>query len=202
MIRTRCGGSTGDWPSWSTCLWQTDELHHDKPTPQDEAASNLAFLASLARDVLPALADDLATLSDEQGLDLPDRLAPVRFGTWVGGDRDGNPFVTPQITLAVLDQQVQEAVEVQVGLVDALIEELSVSSELAPVPERLERFLEEGRSALPEVERAYGVLDAHEPYRLACSYIRQRLRNTAGAGTGGDPARRRLGLRRQRRSGR
>ena len=168
-------------------LWQTDELHHDKPTPRDEAASNLAFLASLARDVLPALADDLATLSDEQGLDLPDRLAPVRFGTWVGGDRDGNPFVTPQITLAVLDQQVQEAVEVQVGLVDALIEELSVSSELAPVPERLERFLEEGRSALPEVERAYGVLDAHEPYRLACSFIRQRLRNTAERARAGTP---------------
>ena len=168
-------------------LWQTDELHHDKPTPHDEAASNLAFLASLARDVLPALADDLATLTDEQGLDLPDRLAPVRFGTWVGGDRDGNPFVTPQITLSVLDQQVQEAVEVQVGLVDTLIEELSVSSELAPVPERLGRFLDDAGSVLPEVEQAWGVIDAHEPYRLACSFIRQRLRNTAERARAGTP---------------
>lgn len=82
-------------------LWLTDELRHEKPTPREEAASNLFFMSSLALDVLPVIADDLAALTDEQGLDLPECLMPLRFGTWVGGDRDGNPFVTAEVTLGV-----------------------------------------------------------------------------------------------------
>jgi phosphoenolpyruvate carboxylase len=159
-------------------LWQTDELRHDKPTPQEEAANTLFYLESLARDVLPVLADDLAALTDEQGLALPDRVAPVRFGTWVGGDRDGNPFVTSDVTFAVIGQHVDRAVATLVHLVDDLIDQLSVSSRLVPVPESLAAFLARSRRDLPEVDERYGVLDATEPYRLACSYIRRRLELT------------------------
>jgi phosphoenolpyruvate carboxylase len=159
-------------------LWQTDELRHTKPTPRDEADHALFFLESLARHVLPVLADDLAALHDEQGLTLPDRLAPVRFGTWVGGDRDGNPFVTPEITLDVVGQHVERAAAVLVGVLDDLIDQLSVSSNLASVPEGLLELLDAGRESLPEVHERYGALNATEPYRLACSYIRRRLQKT------------------------
>jgi phosphoenolpyruvate carboxylase len=171
-------------------LWQTEELHHTKPTPRDEAANNLFFLTSLARDVLPVLADDLAALSDEQGLALPDRLAPLRFGTWVGGDRDGNPFVTPEVTLDLLAQQVEQATAVQLDVIDRLVDDLSVSSRITGTPPVLAAFIERGRDAMPDVDRTFGELDAHEPYRLAGSYIRQRLRNTrsrASTGAGHRP---------------
>jgi phosphoenolpyruvate carboxylase len=167
-------------------LWLTDELRHEKPTPREEATNNLFFLSSLALDVLPRLADDLAALSDEQGLDLPDHLVPLRFGTWVGGDRDGNPYVTAEVTLDVLALQVDRAVEVQLTLMDRLIDEVSVSSRLAGAPDTLVAFLEEGRAALPEVHEQFGPLNAHEPLRLACSYVRQRLRNTAARAATGD----------------
>jgi phosphoenolpyruvate carboxylase len=159
-------------------LWETDEVRERRPTPQDEAANNFFFLGTLARQVLPLLADDLAVLAEEQGLPLPDRLAPVRFGTWVGGDRDGNPNVTPPVTLEVLGQQVEHAVAVLVEGVDRLIDELSTSSRIvAPTPE-LEDFLEASRATLPEVHARWGELNRAEPLRLACSCIRERLVNT------------------------
>jgi phosphoenolpyruvate carboxylase len=160
-------------------LWLTDELHTDKPTPRDEAANNLYFLGSIAREVLPMLVDDLAALTDEQDLVLPDRLAPLRFGTWVGGDRDGNPFVTPEVTLDVLGLQVQHAVDILVEVMDGLVDQLSQSIHFEPASAELVAFNQQGVSDLPDVAAAYAVLDAHEPYRLACSFIRQRLRNTA-----------------------
>jgi phosphoenolpyruvate carboxylase len=170
-------------------LWQTDELRGGRPTPMDEAAHVLFFAESLARDVLPALADDLAALSDEHGLELADRLAPLRFGTWVGGDRDGNPFVTPEVTAAVLALQVERATAVLVDLVDGVVDQLSCSSALVPVPEVLADFLAATLPELPEVEREWGALNATEPFRLAASCIRQRLRNTAARAADDHPRR-------------
>lgn len=163
-------------------LWLTDELRRDKPTPVDEAANALFFVESLARDVLPVLVDDLGALQDELGLPLPFRLTPVRFGTWVGGDRDGNPFVTPATTLEVLGRQVELAVALLVEVVDGLAAELSPSGRLVDVPAGLVDFLEAGRVLLdreaggpPEVDE----LLSREPFRAACRIVACRLRATA-----------------------
>lgn len=170
-------------------LWLTDELRNEKPTPRDEAANALFYLESVAVDVLPVLADDLAALEDEIGLELPARLAPVRFGTWVGGDRDGNPFVTPEVTLDVIGQHVERAVAVLVRAMDDLIDQLSTSSNLVPVPDDLSAFLDSAREALPEVHQRYGTLNATEPFRLACSYVRERLVRTGERARDGEPHR-------------
>lgn len=170
-------------------LWQTDELREDKPTPHDEAANTLFYLASIATDVLPTFADDLAALTDEQGLQLPDRVAPVRFGTWVGGDRDGNPFVTPEVTLEVIGLHVDRAVQVLIGELDALIDQLSTSSRLVGTPTELFEFNRRNQAVLPEVHRRFGALNATEPYRLACSYIRRRLELTGRRVREGAPRR-------------
>lgn len=159
-------------------LWQTDELRPGKPTPADEAGNNLFFLESLARDVLPMLADDLAVLGDEMGMDLPLRMAPLRFGTWVGGDRDGNPFVTASVTLEVLAQQAERAVEVLVDLVDGLAEDLSASSDLVEVPAELDDFLARCASQLDGASSGRPVPAETEPHRRACAHIRTRLLNT------------------------
>jgi phosphoenolpyruvate carboxylase len=166
-------------------LWLTDEIRLDRPSPVDEARAVLWYLGRLVGDVVPAILDDLAGLARSVGAELPLTATPIRFGTWVGGDRDGNPFVTPEVTLAVLAQQRERAVALLTETVEDLVEALSVSTRTAAVSAELEQSLAADAVTLPEVAAAYGRRNADEPYRLKCSYIRTRLANTADrAGSG------------------
>jgi phosphoenolpyruvate carboxylase len=83
-------------------LWVTDEIRATPPRPVDEAQAALFYVESLLWDILPDLVTDLRFELDRLGVALPVDANPVRFGTWVGGDRDGNPFVTPEVTDDVL----------------------------------------------------------------------------------------------------
>ena len=159
-------------------LWQTDELRPGKPTPNDEARAIAYYLEQLSRDVLPALLDDLAGELARIGVPLDPDVTPVRFGTWVGGDRDGNPEVTSEVTDDVLRLNADRALRLHIALVDRLIEQLSISTRVADVDPDLQAALDAGRAALPEIHERYLRLNAEEPYRLLLSYVRQRLVNT------------------------
>jgi phosphoenolpyruvate carboxylase len=156
-------------------LWQTEEVRRERPTPVDEARAALFYLDELSRRVLPDLLDEVADQVRRLGVELPASARPLRFGTWVGGDRDGNPFVTPEVTLAVLDLQRQYATRVLVDAVDSLVQDLSISTQAAGVSDELVAGLEADRAAMPAVFERWGRLDAEEPYRLKCSYVRARL---------------------------
>jgi phosphoenolpyruvate carboxylase len=86
-----------------TLLWQTDQVRVARPTPLDEARTGLFFFDHTLFDVVPRIYRDLATALEryypEAKLEVPPFL---RFSTWIGGDRDGNPTVTNEISLAVL----------------------------------------------------------------------------------------------------
>jgi phosphoenolpyruvate carboxylase len=170
-------------------LWQTEEVRRERPTPLDEARAALFYLDELAGSVLPDLLDDLAVQARRVGIDLPTEARPVRLGTWVGGDRDGNPFVTPETTLAVLGLQREHAVRVLLNAVDALIDDLSISTRAVGVSDELVQSLEHDRGLLPTVFDRWGRLDADEPYRLKCSYVRERLAATGRRATTGGPHR-------------
>ena len=159
-------------------IWQTDELRRERLEPLDEAQSVLFYLDELFRVVVPDLLDDLVVQLGRVGVDLPPRARPLRFGTWVGGDRDGNPSVTPEVTLEVLRLQRVRALSNLVAVVEGLIRDLSSSTRMVGVTPELEKSLDEDRQFLPEVHARYSRLNAEEPYRLKCSYIRQRLLNT------------------------
>ena len=159
-------------------IWETDELRQERLEPLDEAQTALFYLDELIRVVLPELLDDLVNQLGRLGVALPSRARPLHFGTWVGGDRDGNPTVTPEVTLEVLRLQRDRALEHLLAAVDGLIRDLSSSTRRVAVSAELEKSLDEDRQALPEVHARFSRLNAEEPYRLKCSYIRQRLLNT------------------------
>ncbi|MDZ7675579.1 MAG: phosphoenolpyruvate carboxylase [Acidimicrobiales bacterium] len=170
-------------------LWQTNELRVTRPTPMDEANTVLSVLDDLWDDVVPALLEDIVTALHARGIDPDPRLRPLRFGSWVGGDRDGNPYVTPQVTLDVLALSHRRALEHQLDGIDVLIAELSISSRIADPSDELRMFLERGAELMPETVERYGELNAEEPYRLALSFIKRRLELTAARAEGtGRPA--------------
>ncbi len=157
-------------------IWQTDELRLQKPSPVEEARSALYYLVEIAANVMPDLGDRIDAELGRLTADAPQ--SPIRFGSWVGGDRDGNPEVTPDTTLETLLLHHDRGLRHLIELIEGLAEELSVSERLAPISSELRESLARDRDLLPDVWRREGRRTAAEPYRLKCSYIHARLINT------------------------
>lgn len=157
-------------------IWQTDELRTERPSVVDEARSALYYLVALAENVLP----DLNEIIDAQihRLSPGSRTAPLRFGTWVGGDRDGNPGVTAETTMEALALQHDRGVTLLIEWVEELSEELSMSSELTSPSQELMESLEADKQLLADVWQREKSRTIEAPYRLKCSYIHARLLNT------------------------
>ncbi|MBV8541396.1 MAG: phosphoenolpyruvate carboxylase [Pseudonocardiales bacterium] len=159
-------------------LWQTDEIRPGQPTVLDEARAVAYYLEQLGTHAVPDLLEDLEDELARAAFALPPRSRPVMLGCWVGGDRDGNPNVSPQVTLDVLRLYAERALTIQLALIDQLVQELSVSTRIVGVSEGLRRSLAHDRRLLPEVYDRYIRLNADEPYRLKCSFIHARLTRT------------------------
>ena len=160
-------------------IWQTDELRRAQPDPVDEARSILYFLTEIVVDGIPELLDDLDASLREIGGSLDPRRLPLRFGSWVGGDRDGNPNVTPATTLEVLDFQRARALRIVINEIEELSSELSVSTAVRPISDELTAQLEADRDMFPRVIARFGTLSAGEPYRQRLGVIHQRLLEAA-----------------------
>ena len=157
-------------------IWQTDELRNERPSVVDEARSALYYLVALAEDVLPSLSEIVAS---QLGRLAPTaHPVPVRFGTWVGGDRDGNPEVTAETTRETLALQHDRGLTVLIELVERLAEELSMSSELTEPSPALIESLATDRHHLPDVWERERTRTAEAPYWLKCSFMHARLINT------------------------
>ncbi len=167
-------------------VWQTDELRRARPTPTDEAASVVYHLGQLV-EVVPDVVDELVSRLARAGVDLPVRSRPLRFGTWVGGDRDGNPAVTPEVTLRVLRHQHEHGIRLVLGAVEALVADLSSSDRIVPVSDELRESLERDREVFPDIHERFRRLDAEEPYRLKCTYVRRRVAETGERIAAGRP---------------
>lgn len=159
-------------------LWQTAELRLDRPEPLDEARNAAYYLDELmlhtVGDVLEDLAHELAGL----GVDLPATAQPLRFGSWIGGDRDGNPNVTPEVTREVLVLQHGHAIRDLTQMVTDLLEDLSSSARMIGASEELTASIERDLAALPELDARVRRINADEPYRLKGRCIGVKLENT------------------------
>jgi phosphoenolpyruvate carboxylase len=166
-------------------IWQTDELRTERPTVVDEARSALYYLVALADDVLPRLAEIIE--AQLRRLSPDSQIAPLRFGTWVGGDRDGNPRVTAETTLETLALQHDRGLTLLIESIEELSEELSMSSQLTAPGEDLAASLETDRQTLPDIWQREQRRTADASYRLKCSYIHARLMNTRARIKSGAP---------------
>ena len=93
-VWTSPSARTASWPRSSTLLWLTDELRRERPEPIDEARNVMFHLEDAARVAVPAVLRRSGAVFARFGVELPVDAVPLRFGTWTGGDRDGNPNVT------------------------------------------------------------------------------------------------------------
>ncbi|KQP85122.1 phosphoenolpyruvate carboxylase [Aeromicrobium sp. Leaf291] len=159
-------------------LWQTDELRVVRPEPQDEARTAVYYLRSIASEVVPGLLDELDRQAARVGVELPETSRPLRFGTWAGGDRDGNPNVTPDVTLEVLHLQHTSGISELVAMVDELLTEMTASTRVVEASAELLDSLAEDAEALPITWSTIRRLNADEPYRLKLSFVRVRLLRT------------------------
>ncbi|XP_020207844.1 phosphoenolpyruvate carboxylase 4 [Cajanus cajan] len=111
-----------------TSIWQTDELRREKPTPVDEARAGLNIVEqSLWKAVPHYLRRVSSALKKHTGKPLPLTCTPIKFGSWMGGDRDGNPNVTAKVTKDVSLLSRWMAIDLYVREVDSMRFELSMN---------------------------------------------------------------------------
>jgi phosphoenolpyruvate carboxylase len=159
-------------------LWQTDELRLEKPQVLDEARNALYYMNDLTRGPLGEVLHDLANAFDQLGVTLPADSRPISFGSWIGGDRDGNPFVTPEVTAEVVTFLRENALTDLLPHIDSLIEDLSISERIAGTSPELWESVNQDLEVLPEFDRRYLRLNAEEPIRIKLTIIRLRLHLT------------------------
>jgi phosphoenolpyruvate carboxylase len=159
-------------------LWQTDELRIARPDVVDEARNAVWYFDNLHADAVPVVLEQLADELRRLGLDADPAQRPLAFGSWIGGDRDGNPNVGPDSVARVLGLQHDHGLRDAISVVNVLRRDLSSSVRIAGATPELHESLARDLELLPEVEPRFLRLNAEEPYRLKLTCIQQKLVNT------------------------
>ncbi|MDQ3521925.1 MAG: phosphoenolpyruvate carboxylase [Gemmatimonadota bacterium] len=161
-------------------LWQTDEVRRKRPSVRDEIQMGLDYYTQVLVGTIPGFYTEMAAALDSiypmeaSACELP---RVVRFGSWIGGDRDGNPYVTPEVTRSALQLARETILDEYVRTLEALVERLSPSTlQVAVSPElqsALDRYAETTASLDPHPERR----SSTEVYRRFLGYVGWRLRS-------------------------
>jgi len=157
-------------------LWQTDELHSTRPTIQDEVEQGLYHLSAVLYD---ALADVMIAFRGEversYGRILP-LWSLIRFGSWIGGDKDGNPNVTHESLRWALLRYRQAILAKYLTSLEALQERLTHSDQLCRILPAFARSLASDRRSFPALVESLDERFPHQPYRQKLAIMIHRLR--------------------------
>jgi len=141
--------------------WYTDEIRQNRPTPNEEAKWGYDVVQNSLWEAVPSYLRELNKQLDEAfSYMLPVDARPIHFSSWMGGDRDGNPNVTSNVTREVLLQSRRRAASLFLQDMEVLVKELSMSS------------------CTPEFREYIGDYDIQEPYRALTKKLRVKLRKT------------------------
>jgi phosphoenolpyruvate carboxylase len=155
-----------------TASWATEETHHSRPSATEEVEWGLVVFEQTLWDVVPAFLRELDdALLEHTGRPLPLDAAPIRFGSWMGGDRDGNPNVTPEATERACLLARWMAVDLYAKEIAILRSELSMHQAVPELAERTEGSREPYRALLRQVldrlaatrRRVEAELDGRQP---------------------------------------
>ena len=170
-----------------TSLWQTDEVRLAKPTVDDEIRMGLRYFRLSLFDALPKIyAEVVESFREVYGLDLDENTLPnlVHFGSWIGGDRDGNPLVKPDCIRDALQMARALILREYLNDVESLSDRLSSSRRQTGVSEELLSRLQHYENTIAGVHLAWGPHNTTESYRRFLSYMFHKLqqsRESAGA---------------------
>jgi phosphoenolpyruvate carboxylase len=155
-----------------TMLWQADEVRTRRPQVVDEIRNGHWFFEQ-------SLVDAAEQLLAEYRRRLPDAAVPLRFGSWIGGDADGNPQTTVETLAEARDRARALLLQRYRADVRALAAELGVSSRLTPVSEELLQSIARDEADMPEYTAEIGDQNLDEPYRRKLSFVWRRLQEGA-----------------------
>lgn len=162
-------------------LWLTDEVRKNRLSVMDEVSTVIWYLEDRLLNASNHVHESCAnsfreTFGEELGVDVP-----LTLGSWVAGDRDGNPFVTPELTIAAARRHAHALLGHYQKRVMLLIERLSISSRIVVASQTLRDSLDKDKLLLPDVWEANSRRDAEEPLRLKLSFMMGRLEATRRA---------------------
>ncbi len=155
-------------------LMATDEVRAERPTVEDEVEQGIYFLSGTIWETVPRIHRDLVEAIRRHYGESADPGPILRYRSWIGGDRDGNPAVTAEVTRRTLARQRAVAIARHLEELHALERELSISSRRTAVPEFLDESLRADAAEVDLPEQLRGRY-AHEPYRLKVRYLIARL---------------------------
>jgi phosphoenolpyruvate carboxylase len=162
-----------------TALWQTDEVRRRRPSVADEVRMGLDYYPGVLVPTVPELYGEMAeAFRRVYGEPLSPRDLPtvVRFGSWIGGDRDGNPYVTPAVTRDALRLARETILDHYVRALEMLVERLSPSTHQIPASPALLAALERYAATIPSLDPTPEERAPAEVYRRFLGYAGWRLR--------------------------
>ncbi len=163
-------------------LWLTDSVRRGRPTVLDEVRQGLGVVDSGLMDVVLNIYREMEGALErvypeywtEAAAGVRKVPALLRFGSWIGGDRDGNPNVTPPLTAQAIRIQQETVLRHYLERIQELGGQLSHSDHFVPMGPQLRASLEQDTAMLPNVAKQKG----HEPYRGKCRFIAAKLQRT------------------------
>ena len=171
-------------------LWQTNEARQRPLTVADEISNTLFYFERTILPLIPRLYEDLERSLAQHYRSWRGPLPCwLKFGSWVGGDRDGHPHVTPAVSTETLRHQRRVILRYYLTQVEHLIRAFSQAVNLAPVSDALLASLEQDQQVLPAVAAGLARYEAPEVYRKKLSFMHARLQASLDGDRGGGSAR-------------
>jgi phosphoenolpyruvate carboxylase len=161
-------------------LWLTSEVRQDRPSVRDEVSTILWYFETRLLEASAHGAHAISrAFSEVFGNGSGTSVSPsIRIGTWVGGDRDGNPFVTPEETLAASRRASYAILARYQDAVTELVRRVSISAQIAPAGDAIRQSLNTDRELLPDIWERNWKRNEDEPIRLKLTFIEARIAAT------------------------
>ena len=170
IIENNDSNNLNEINSLITQLWYTREVRSTKPNPIDEVKSLIYYLDILYKDVYQNIIDDEEIAAKAKNFNL-------QFGSWVGADKDGNPYVTTKVTKDALKIYSNQILQIYKEAIVQFSEEFSISTDFVKSPKLLTKRIEDYEKLLPEDYKHYKRVNFDEPFRIFLSLVFHRLEN-------------------------